>query len=139
MKFEKLPRFYRVWNSRMQAAYTNKCKREVNLFPLFANQIITEQKSIEKIRAEREADWSNKEKRDRHDHAMHWLEARKALRMLPTKIKERALERYNSPWRPKVPWYLLDAIDQAQREHTNGGELPKMVRLRPKSAQNLLF
>lgn len=114
MRFRRYERAHFVWNSRRQAAYLAKCRREQQALPLFAEQIRGEQRSVEDEGQRRERQWAANETRWRQERAALWRRARRTLANAPNR-RELAGAWNGHRWLPGDPWYLLDLITQSTR------------------------
>ncbi|AUZ86151.1 MULTISPECIES: hypothetical protein [Methylophaga] len=117
MKFERYTDYSYEVTNRKKAAVIRKQKKEVENYPLFADEVREEQKSVDAIMDDRIRYWTQHNIRERSRRAKGWIEARKRLRAYPEAIKDKLYQYWNNnKWYPKTPIYLHGMMDMYDRE-----------------------
>jgi len=111
MKFNRLIDLEWNWTKRKEAALLRKYEREVDLLPLFEQEIRAEQPSVESVKLERQNEWIEKGQRERVRRAGEWKRGRALLFQLSAEHRRVVRNLWNlHKWRTHEPHYFNDLL-----------------------------
>ena len=107
MRFKPFGKFQFEDTSRKRAAVVRKHKRQAEAFPLFAEEIIEGQSSVDEVMKNRAESWTASVIQKRSECAKNWLKVRAKLNCLPAEDRQAILKYWNNHrWNPGTPLYL---------------------------------
>ena len=140
MKFERYTRYQPItMTQRKVAAFARKQQNERARYPLFADHVASEQRTLENEMEKRSHAWESIETSMRARRAATWRNSRARYFSLPTDIQEEIRIKWNSWVGPRSPTYfawMVDSLsgDQARRVAQAERERHDIIARIPKSA-----
>jgi hypothetical protein len=140
MKFERYARYQPITiTQRKIAAFARKQQNERARYPLFADHVASEQRTIETEMTRRSGAWESIEVSMRAHHAKTWRTSRARYFSLPEAIQQQIRVKWNSWVGPRTPSYfawVVDSLsgDQAKRVERCDRERRDIIARIPKSA-----
>lgn len=110
MRFDRFG-FYEFRDTyRKRRAFLRKQAKEVERYPLFAEQVIAEQIDVDTEMAQRQAIWKREHTAARAQRAFKWRQARVALAAFPEEERQALLSYWQRCSCPAAPEYLLSVL-----------------------------
>ncbi len=116
MRFQKTHRHEYTDSNRKRAAVVRRQKREQDALPLFAEQIASEQPSVDAVMVARIASAATSQQKHRNWLARKWREQRQRLNRIPEPDRSAVLDHWNGhKWFPGHPISLAGFLDLYER------------------------
>ncbi len=110
MRFKKLDHYDFQDTRRKRLAYARKLRRELEQYPLFAEQISAQQLPVDDEMMARARRWAEQAMRERKRRAADWRRARQKLRSYPGPVKAVLKRKWQTCGWPADPTYLLSMM-----------------------------
>lgn len=110
MRFKKLDRYEFQDTRRKRLAYARKLRRELERYPLFADELSAKQLPVDDEMMARARRWAEQEIRERKRRAADWRRARQKLRGYPGPVKAALKRKWQQCDWPADPAYLLSMM-----------------------------
>lgn len=116
MRFDKTGHYEFNDTERKRQAFARKQKKEQERYPLFAEQIASEQLDVDTEMVRRRTSWDRNQSNGRAQRARDWIRARARLAAYPVGERKELLAYWKRCGWPGTPTYLLSMLHM----HDNG-------------------
>lgn len=110
MRFDRTGHYEFQDTERKRRAFERKKRKEQERYPLFAEQIASEQHDVDTEMSLRRAGWDRRQVSDRARRAQDWIRARAKLATYPDGLRSELLAYWNRCEWPGTPSYLLSMM-----------------------------
>lgn len=111
MRFDRVGHYEFRDTERKRQAFERKKRKEQERYPLFAEEIASEQHDVDTEMAERSISWNRQQTTDRARRARDWIRARTKLATYPAKERNELLAYWTRCGWPGTPTYLLSMMN----------------------------